>query len=163
MSSQDYKRSKPKISCRSYQKIEFTTSAHTNQLFMTPFKDRFNIINGIAYLKPKDECTKCNQITNGLYKEHINHSYVITPMEIIEAKVFDRVCKIEDCGDTCVFEGSSVGLLNMGKVLIAHEILKRYLLSFVLGRYGNYLLTVSIIVLIEIPFLQSMPFYASST
>jgi hypothetical protein len=86
MSSQDYKRSKPKISCRSYQKIEFTTSAHTNQLFMTPFKDRFNIINGIAYLKPKDECTKCNQITNGLYKEHINHSYVITPMEIIEAK-----------------------------------------------------------------------------
>ena len=86
MSSQDHKQSKPKISCRSYQKIEFTTSAHTNQLLTASYKERFNIINGIAYLRPKDECTKCNQISNGLYKEHVNHSYVITPMQIIEAK-----------------------------------------------------------------------------
>ena len=49
--------------------------------------------------------------------------------------VFYRLCTTEGCNGICKFDGYFAGLLNMGKVLIAHEIFKRHLLSFVLGRY----------------------------
>ena len=63
---------KQKLNCYSSHKIEFTTSLYMNRLLKSSYQERFNISNGIAYLRPCDEesmCSTCNQVCNGSFVE----------------------------------------------------------------------------------------------
>ena len=47
--------------------------------------------------------------------------------------VYYRPCSA--CDEVTIFEGSSVGLLNMGTYLVCHSVLRNYMHSFLHGRF----------------------------
>lgn len=52
-------------------------------------------------------------------------------LNFINHSVFSKECT--ECGEMYIYDGNNDGILNMGKFLIGHDVLRDYMYHFALG------------------------------
>ena len=106
-------------------------------MFSLPDLERFHIVDGLAHLSPVEPsvCPTCNCFMQEKSEVvvDVDECTIITLTQCFPAIQYKRIC--HQCHSTLLFDGSECGLLNFGKFLVALEVFRHFMYSFLGGRY----------------------------
>ncbi len=152
VSNQEKKGPKHNFSCVSSETIPFDLPSDLSRVLLMEFCNRFNIQNGIAHLVPDrtSACSRCQSIN--WHEKLVANSNIVTNNCFIQAKgivivhtttmliswvlhiIFFLKCNTEECDGCVYYDGQKRCLLNMKNLLFTYEVLRQFMLHFLIGR-----------------------------
>ncbi|KAL3868428.1 hypothetical protein ACJMK2_041236 [Sinanodonta woodiana] len=117
--------------CLSEKKIPFNSSIIMQAVYLKPFTERFIYDGEYIILVPDYQlCDVCDGILQE--SSSFTQANIFGVHQIVSAKIFSKRCM--ECEKTFHVDGLEQCVLYMGRIIMCHEVLRRFMYYFLTGK-----------------------------